>query len=175
MSAHGMIFFSWWLLVITTWVKARMITGFSEGVLSSLLNHQQTQILLVVVIILIWMDTQPWYFHFSNLKHFLKLNGFGQVFWQLNYVICYLYCSYMYVGGSCIFNSCTIHTDLFPTVTDLAQLVLRWMVPACLISSSSKLWGKGFDPEPLDMGEASTIRKHTTPWCKYHLHTMTVQ
>ena len=56
------------------------------------------EVLLVVVIILIWMDTQPWYFHFSNLKHFLKLNGFGQVFWQLNYVICYLYCSYMWEG-----------------------------------------------------------------------------
>ena len=116
MSAHGMIFFSWWLLVITTWVKARMITGFSEGVLSSLLNHQQTQILLVVVIILIWMDTQPWYFHFSNLKHFLKLNGFGQVF--LTVELCHmLSLLFIYVGGSCIFNSCTIHTDLFPTVT----------------------------------------------------------
>ena len=174
MSAHGMIFFSWWLLVITTWVKARMITGFSEGVLSSLLNHQQTQILLVVVIILIWMDTQPWYFHFFQSKTFLETKWIWTSF--LTVELCHmLSLLFIYVGGSCIFNSCTIHTDLFPTVTDLAQLVLRLMVPACLISNSGKLWGKGFDPEPLDMGEASTIRKHTTPWCKYHLHTMTVQ
>ena len=113
-------------------------------------------------------------FSFFQSKTFLETKSIWTSF--LTVELCHmLSLLFIYVGGSCIFNSCTIHTDLFPTVTDLAQLVLRLMVPACLISSSSKLWGKGFDPEPLDMGEASTIRKHTTPWCKYHLHTMTVQ
>ena len=134
MSAHGMIFF----LMAPCYNKARMITGFSKGVLSSLLSHQQTYILLVVVIILIWMDTQPWYFHFSNLKHFLKLNGFGEVFWQLNYVICYLYWSYMWEGV--VYLIPVLFTQTFPTVTDLPHLVLRLVVPACLISRSSKLW-----------------------------------
>ena len=101
-------------------------------------------------------------FSFFQSKTFLETKWIWTSF--LTVELCHmLSLLFIYVGGSCIFNSCTIHTDLFPTVTDLAQLVLRLMVPACLISNSSKLWGKGFDPEPLDMGEACTIRKHTTP------------
>ena len=101
-------------------------------------------------------------FSFFQSKTFLETKWIWTSF--LTVELCHmLSLLFIYVGGSCIFNSCTIHTDLFPTVTDLAQLVLRLMVPACLISNSSKLWGKCFDPEPLDMGEASTIRKHTTP------------